>query len=133
MKHLQNNNILTDLQHGFRKHRSCETVKTVNDLAKSMNHEEQIDSILLDFSKAFDKVCHRKLLLKLEHYGIRGRNLQLIKKFLENRTQKVAVAGVTSSVSAVTLGVPQSTVLGPLLFLIYINDMLSTVSSTIDT
>ena len=93
MEHLENNNILTDLQHGFRKHRSCETqlIKTVNDLAKSMNHGEQIDSILLDFSKAFDKVCHRKLLLKLEHYGIRRRNLQWIKKFLENRTQKVAV------------------------------------------
>ena len=61
MKHLENNNILTDLQHGFRKHRSCETqlIKTVNDLAKSMNHGEQIDSILLDFSKAFDKVYHR--------------------------------------------------------------------------
>ena len=97
MKHLQNSNILTDLQHGFRKHRSCETqlIKTVNDLAKAMNHGEQIDSILLDFSKAFDKVCHRKLLLKLEHHGIRGRNFQWIKKFLENRTQKVAAVGVT--------------------------------------
>ena len=51
-----------------------------------MNHGEQIDSIPLDFSKAFDKLCHLKLLLKLEHYGIRGRNLQWIKKFLENRT-----------------------------------------------
>ena len=67
MKHLENNNILTGLQHGFRKHRSCKTqlIKTVNDLAKSMNHGEQIDSILLDFSKALDKVYHRKLLLKL--------------------------------------------------------------------
>ena len=72
MKHLENNNILTDLQHGFREHRSCETqlIKTVNDLAKSMNLGEQIDSILLDFSNAFDKACHRKLLVKLEHYGI---------------------------------------------------------------
>ena len=77
MKHLENNNILTDLQHGFRKRRSCERqlIKTVNDLSKSINHEEQIDSILLDFSKAFDKVYHRKLLLKLEHYGIRGKNI----------------------------------------------------------
>ena len=96
-----------------------------------MNHGEQIDSILLDFSKAFDKVCHRKLWLKLEHYGVRGRNLQWIKKFLENKSQEVAVAGVTSSLSAVTSGVPQDTLLGPLLFLIYINNMPSTVSSTI--
>ena len=133
MKLLENNNILTDLQHSFRKHRSCETqsIKTVNDLAKSMNHGEQIDSILLGFSKAFDKVCYWKLLLKLEHYGIRGRNFQWVKKFLENRTQKVAITGVTSSVSAVTSGVPQGTVLGPLLFLIFINDLPSTVSSTI--
>ena len=116
-----------------KRHRSCETqlIKTVNDLAKSMNHGEQIDSILLDFSKAFDKVCRRKLLLKLEHYGIRGRNLQWIKKFLKNRTQKVAVAGVASSVSAITSGVPQGTVLGRLLFLIYINDLPSTISSAI--
>ena len=115
MKHLENNNILADLQHGFRKHRSCETqlIKTVNDLAKSI------------------RVCHRKLLLKLEHYGKRGRNLQWIKKFLENRTQKVSAAGVTSSVSTVTSGALQSTVLGLLLFLIYINDLSSTVSSII--
>ena len=107
IKHLENINILTDLQNSFRKHRFCETqlIKTVNDLGKSMNHGEQYDSILLDFSKVFDKVCHRKLLLKLEHYGIRGRNIQWIKKFLENRTQKIAVAGVTLSVSAVTSGV----------------------------
>ena len=69
MKHLENNNILTYLQHGFRKHRSCKTqlIKTVNDLAKSVNHGEQIDSILLDFSKVLDKVYHRKLLLKLSY------------------------------------------------------------------
>ena len=71
MKHLENNNIVTDLQHGFRKHRSCETqlIKTVNNLAKSMNHGEQIDSILLDFTRAFDKICHRKLLLKTGALG----------------------------------------------------------------
>ena len=65
MKLLGNNNILTDLKHGLRKHRSCETqlIKTVNDHAKSLNNREQIDRIVLDFSKAFDEICHRKLLI----------------------------------------------------------------------
>ena len=60
MKYLENKNIVTDLQYVFRKHRSCSTqlIKTLKDLAKSKNHEEQIESMLLDFSKAFDKVCH---------------------------------------------------------------------------
>ena len=91
MKHLENNNILTDLQHGFRKHRSCETqlIITVNGLAKSINHREQIGSILLDFSKAFDKVCHQNLLLKLEHYDIRERELQWIKKFWRIELKKL--------------------------------------------
>ena len=91
-----------------------------------MNHVEQIDSILLDFSKAFDKVCNQKLLLKLEHYRIRGRKLLWIKKSLENR-----IARDASSVSALTSVVPQGTVPGPLMFLSFINDMPSTVSSTI--
>ena len=64
-----------------------DTIKTVNDFRKSINHREQIDSILLDFSKPFGKACYRKLLLKLGHYGIRGRNTQWIEIFLENRTQ----------------------------------------------
>ena len=78
ISHLDQQRILTDVQHGFHKSRSCETqlIKTVNDLAKSLNEGQQVDSILLDFSKAFDVVCHRKLLLKLHHYGIRGKNLK---------------------------------------------------------
>ena len=100
MKHLQNNSILADLQHGFRKHRSCQTqlIKTVNDLAKSINHGEQIDSILIDFSKAFDKVCHQKLLIKLEHYGIRGRT-ENIERLLYVQFMS-CVYGVTQSIFA---------------------------------
>ena len=74
MNHLENN-ILAELRHDFRKHQSCEARLT----------REQVDSMLLDFRKAFHKVCHLELLLKLERYGIRGRNLQRMKKFLENR------------------------------------------------
>ena len=72
IKHLEANTILSEKQHGFRKRRGCETelVMVVNDFAKILNNSQQVDTILLDFSKAFDKVNHRKLLMKMEHYGI---------------------------------------------------------------
>ena len=84
-----------------------------------------MDAILLDFSKAFDKVSHQHLAIKLDHYGIRGNLLQWIKSLFANRTQQVLVEGHTSSPAPVTTGV-----LGPLLFLIYINDLPLKVSST---
>lgn len=133
MNHFDKDKTLSNTQHGFRKFRSCETqlIQTINTLAKSLNNREQTDSILLDFSKAFDKVCHRKLLLKLEHYGIRGALLTWIQDFLSNRSQCVAVRGTLSRRIAVTSGVPQGSVLGPLLFLVYINDMPLHVDSSI--
>ena len=85
----------------------------------------------MDFSKAFDVVCHRKLLLKLHHYGIRDKNLKWIENFLKNRTQLVVVECVISSVAQVISGVPQGSVLGPMLFLVYTNYLPLVVSSTI--
>ena len=125
MSHLEKNNALNDAQHGFRKKRSCvsQLITTLHDFATCLNNKEQIDAVILDFSKAFDKVDHEGLLLKLEHYGIRNSLLNWSRSFLLERKQKVLVDGKASSPTSVMSGVPQGTVMGTLFFLIYINDI----------
>ena len=87
--------------------------------------------MLLDFSKAFDSVPHQRLLLKLGYYGIRGNMLMWTKAFLSNRSQSVLINGTQSSSKPVLSGVPQGSVLGPVLFLLYINDIPSSVKSSL--
>ena len=98
MRHFDQNNILTDKQYGFRKRRSCVTqlVTTVQGIASQLWSGDQVDVILLDFAKAFEKVPHRRLLYKLGYYGVRGHTLQLIESFLGHRKQRVLLDGCRS-------------------------------------
>ena len=132
-KHLHKHDIILHFQHGFQSGLSCESqlIETVHDWMTSLYNKTQLDAILLDFAKYFDKVPHKRLISKLTSYGITGNTHHLTTSFLSNHNQRVSVNGALSDIRNVTYGVPQGSVLGPILFLQYINDSNENVQSSI--
>ena len=130
MNHLDRHNILVEFQHRFRANHSCETqlLNTVEDLSRRLDRRKTTDLLILDFSKAFDTMAHRRLLHKIQHYGVTGRTNRWISSWLCDRQQQVVLDGSSSSDSPVLSGVLQGTVLGPLMFLLYVNDIAAKVS-----
>ena len=125
-------NTISSCQHGFISGKSCTSnlLEVLDHIGSLLDNGEQIDVVYMDMSKAFDKVSHGRLLHKLREFGCGGTLLQWFSSYLTDRRQRVTVAGVTSDSLPVSSGVPQGSILGPALFLLFVNDLPDAIESS---
>src|SRR6218665_220383 len=128
---LEQNNVLYNKQFGFRKNHSTTfaIVEVVDKISEAMDRRQMTVGVFLDLSKAFDTIRHEILWAKLDHYGIRGLALDWFKSYLTGRTPQVCFSDTRSNLALIRCGVPQGSILGPLLFLLYINDITNSTSN----
>lgn len=133
-KFLNHHNIINYKQFGFQKGKSTGDAMTemFKGILKSLDETQHTFGLFCDLSKAFDCVNHDILLIKLDHYGIRGKELGILKSYLGNRSQVCEVSGAKSEPLIIKIGIPQGSILGPLLFLIYINDLSGCINDDVE-